>query len=84
MAEKITQTSEFGALPSDQQARIREGFATQKSGLAAQSLIPALRNRATEVRANLLADTLTRIVALTPTPAPAPTPQPEPVGGESG
>ena len=33
----------------------------------------------TEVRSNLLADTLTRIAELTP--APAPTPQPEPSGG---
>lgn len=81
VAEKIAQTSEFRALPSDQQARIREGFATQKSGLASQSLIPALRNRATEVRSNLLADTLTRIVELTPAPTPSPTPQPEPAGG---
>lgn len=81
VAEKIAQTSEFRALPPEQQARIREGFTTQKSGLAVQSLIPALRNRATEVRSNLLADTLTRIVALTPAPAPTPIPQPEPAGG---
>lgn len=79
VAEKIVQTSEFGALPSEQQGRIREGFATQKSGLAGQSLVPALRNRATEVQSNLLADTLTRIVALTP--APAPRAQLEPAGG---
>ena len=83
VADKVVQTSEFAALPPEQQGRIREGFVTQKSGLAAQSLIPALRNRATEVRSNLLADTLTRIVALTPasTPAPAATPQPEAAGG---
>lgn len=81
VAEKIVQTSEFGALPSEQQGRIREGFATQKSGLAGQSLVPALRNRATEVQSNLLADTLTRIVALTPAPAPTPRAQLEPAGG---
>jgi hypothetical protein len=59
--------------------RIREGLAAQKSGFASQTLIPALRHRATEVRSNLLADTLTRIAELTL--APAPTPQPEPTGG---
>jgi hypothetical protein len=79
VAEKIAQTSEFRALPSEQQGRIREELAAQKSGLASQSLIPALRNRATEVRSNLLADTLTRIATLTPTPTPIP--QPEPAGG---
>ncbi|CDZ41692.1 Putative ATPase-like protein [Neorhizobium galegae bv. officinalis] len=85
VAEKIAQTSEFRALQPEQQGQIREGFATQKSGLAAQSLIPALRNRATEVRSNLLADTLTRIVALMPAPAPTPvpTPQPKPTDGVS-
>lgn len=78
VAEKISQTSEFRALPLEQQGGIREGLAAQKSGLASQSLIPALRNRATEVRSNLLADTLTQIASLTP--APKPVPQPEPAG----
>ena len=85
VAEKIAQTSEFRALPPEQQARIREGFAAQKSGLTSQSLIPALRNLVTEARSNLLANTLTRIAELTPaptpTPAPAPASQPEPAGG---
>ncbi|MBS0986384.1 BREX system P-loop protein BrxC [Acetobacter thailandicus] len=79
VADKIDQTSEFAALPSKQQARIRDGFAVQKAGLAAQSQILALRHLLTEVHSNLLADTLTRIAELTP--APAPVPQPEPVGG---
>lgn len=79
VADKIDQTSEFAALPSEQQARIRDGFAAQKAGLAAQSQILALRHLLTEVHSNLLADTLTRIAELTP--APAPVPQPEPVGG---
>lgn len=83
VVEKIAQTSEFSALSSGQQTRIREELAAQKSGLAVQNLIPALRNRATEVRSNLLADTLSRIVASAPAPAPAPTPtpQPQPAGG---
>lgn len=81
VAEKIAQTSEFRALTPEQQARIREGLAAEKSGLASQSLIPALRHRAIEARSNLLADTLTRIAELTPAPAPAPTPQPQPAGG---
>lgn len=78
---KVAQTSEFGALPPEQQARIRQELADRKSGLAAQSLIPALRNLVTEMRSNLLADTLTRIAELTPAPATSPTPQPEPAGG---
>ena len=81
VAGKVAQTSEFGALPPEQQARIREELAARKSGLAAQSLIPALRNLATEVRSNFLADTLTRIAELTPAPTPMPAPQPEPSGG---
>lgn len=79
VADKIDQTSEFAALPSEQQARICDGFAAQKAGLAAQSQILALRHLLTEVHSNLLADTLTRIAELTPVPAPVP--QPEPVGG---
>ena len=75
VAGKVAQTSEFGALPPGQQARIREELTARKSGLAAQSLIPALRNLAIEVRSNLLADTLTRIAELTPAP------QPQPAGG---
>lgn len=78
---KIAQTSEFAVLPPERQAHIRGGFAEQKARLATQNLIPALRNRATEVRSSLLADTLTRIAELTPTPAPTPAPQPEPAGG---
>lgn len=81
VAEKTTQTSEFRALPPEQQTRIRDELATQKSSVASQTLIPALRHRATEVRSNLLADTLTRIAELTPAPASTPTPQPEPAGG---
>ncbi|MFD1942490.1 BREX system P-loop protein BrxC [Paradevosia shaoguanensis] len=81
VAGKVAQTSEFGALPPEQQARIREGLTARKSDLAAQSLIPALRNLATEVRSNLLADTLTRIAELTPAPAQTPAPQPQPAGG---
>ncbi len=83
VAEKISQTSEFRALPPEAQTGIRDGLAAQKAGLAPQTLIPALRHRATEVRANLLADTLTRIAELTPAPAPAPTPQPQPTGGSA-
>ena len=49
--------------------------------MALQTLIPALRHRATEVRSNLLADTLTRIAELTPAPAPTPAPQPQPADG---
>lgn len=79
VAAKITQTSEFSALSPELQERIRDGLAAQQSGLASQRLIPALRNRVTEVRSNLLADTLSRIASLTP--APTPTPQPEPGGG---
>lgn len=81
VAEKIAQTSEFRALPPEQQARIREEFATQKYRLASQSLIPVLRNWATEVRSNLLADKLTRIASLTPVPTPTPIAQPEAAGG---
>ena len=40
-----------------------------------------MRNLVTEMRSNLLADTLTRIAELTPAPATSPTPQPEPAGG---
>lgn len=78
VAEKIALTSEYRALPPEQQTRIRDELAAQKAGLAPQTLIPALRHRATEVRLNLLADTLTRIAELTPAPTPAPTPQPQP------
>src|SRR5690606_34987609 len=81
VAEKTTRTSEFRALPPEQQARIRDELAAQKAGVASQTLIPALRHRATEVRSNLLADTLTRIAELTPASTPSPTPQPQPVGG---
>lgn len=83
VADKITQTSEFRALPPEQQTRIRDEVAAQKSGLASQTLIPALRLRATEVRSKLLAETLTRIAALTPAPVPSPTPQSESTGGVS-
>lgn len=81
VAEKTTQTSEFRALPPEQQTRIRDELAAQKASVASQNLIPALRNRATEVRSNLLADTLTRIGELTPAPAPTPAPQPQSAGG---
>ncbi|MEH3038501.1 MAG: BREX system P-loop protein BrxC [Sphingomonas paucimobilis] len=81
VAEKIAQTSEYRALPPEQQTRIRDELAAQKASLAPQTLIPALRHRATEVRSNLLADTLTRIAELTPAPAPAPTHQPQSAGG---
>lgn len=80
VAAKITQTSEFIALPADQQARIQAKLTDRKSALGAQNLIPALRNQANEVRANLLADTLTHIATLAPLPAPYR--QPEPAGGE--
>src|SRR5690606_4640464 len=62
--------------PPEQQTRIRDELTAQKSAVASQTLIPALRHRATEVRSNLLAGTLTRIAELTPAPAPSPTPQP--------
>ena len=81
VAEKTTRTSEFRALPPEQQTRIRDELAAQKASVASQTLIPALRHRATEVRSNLLADTLTRIAELTPAPAPTPAPQPQPAGG---
>lgn len=81
VAGKIAGTSEFRALPPEQQEGIREELVTQKSGLASQILIPALRNRAIEVRSNLLADTLTRIVALTLAPALTPATQPKPAAG---
>lgn len=81
VTEKIALTSEFRALPPELQRGIRDELTAQKAGLAAQTLIPALRHRATEVRSNLLADTLTRIAELTPAPAPTPKPQPEPGGG---
>lgn len=61
VADKIDQTSELATLPSEQQARIRDGFAAQKAGLAAQSQILTLRHLLTEVHSNLLADTLTRL-----------------------
>ncbi|MBE2993764.1 BREX system P-loop protein BrxC [Sphingomonas sp. CFBP 13603] len=81
VSEKIAQTSEFRGLPPEQQKRIRDEIAAQKAGVASQTLIPALRHRATEVRSNLLADTLTRIAELSPAPAPAPAPQPQPADG---
>ncbi|SFY33674.1 hypothetical protein SAMN04244548_03657 [Paracoccus pantotrophus] len=80
VAAKITQTSEFIALPADQQACIQAKLADRKSALGAQNLIPALRNQANEVRANLLADTLTQIATLAPPPEPYR--QREPAGGE--
>lgn len=40
-----------------------------------------MRNLATEVRSNLLAETLTRIAELKPVPTPVPAPQPQPAGG---
>src|SRR5690606_26122001 len=81
VAEKVTQTSEFRDLPAEQQTRIRDELAAQKASIASQTLIPALRHRASEVRANLLADTLTRIAELMPAPAPAPVTEPQNSGG---
>ncbi len=57
VAAKVARTSEFLALPADQQARILAKLADHKSALNAQDLIPALSNQESEVRANLLADT---------------------------
>jgi len=75
------QPIESSQLPPEQQTRIRDELAAQKASVALQTLIPALRHRATEVRSNLLADTLTRIAELTPAPAPTPAPQPQPADG---
>ncbi len=79
VAAKIAQTSEFLALAPEQQARIQTRLADRKAAQAGQSLIPALRNQANEVRASLLADTLTQIAALSPSREFYR--QPEPTGG---
>jgi len=67
---KIAQTSEFRALDEGQQARVREGLAAHQTRLATQTHIAVLRDRATGVRSDLLADTLNQIAALAPQPAP--------------
>lgn len=80
VVEKVVQTSEFRALDTDQQARIRDGLAAHKDRLGTQTHIAVLRDRATGVRNDLLADTLNRITALATPPAPYSTPEPN--GGE--
>jgi hypothetical protein len=77
---KIAQTSEFRALDEGQQKRVRDGLAAHQARLATQTHIAVLRDRATGVRSDLLADTLNQITALAPPPAPYVTPQP--TGGQ--
>ncbi|GAA5624746.1 hypothetical protein Brsp04_04654 [Brucella sp. NBRC 12952] len=74
---KVVQTSEFKALSENDQRMIEQSLNAQKDGLGSQNLIPTLRNRAIEVRTNLLAETLTRITSMMPLPKPAPVPQPD-------
>lgn len=80
VVEKIAQTSEFSALAPEQQTRIRDRLAAHQASLGSQTQIAVLRDRATGVRSDLLADTLNQISALAPSPAPFV--QPEPVGSE--
>ncbi|MDX0488819.1 BREX system P-loop protein BrxC [Sinorhizobium medicae] len=80
ITHKVAQTSEFQALSSDQQAIIRDALMAHKDRLGSQSHIAVLRDRATGVRTNLMADTLNQISALAPVPAPSV--QPEPKGGQ--
>jgi energy-coupling factor transporter ATP-binding protein EcfA2 len=77
VVEKIKHTSEFGALEPQKQARILDGLAAHKDNLGNQSHIAVLRDRATGVRNDLLADTLNQIAAFATPAAPYPTPAPE-------
>jgi hypothetical protein len=72
---KIAQTSEFRALDEGKQQRVRDGLAAHQARLSTQTHIAVLRDRATGVRSDLLADTLNQITALAPAPAPYVTPQ---------
>lgn len=80
ITEKVALTSEFQGLSSDQQAIIRDALIAHKDRLGSQNHIAVLRDRATGVRTNLMADTLNQIGALAPVPAPFV--QPEPTGGQ--
>ncbi|MGO7398523.1 BREX system P-loop protein BrxC [Rhizobium ruizarguesonis] len=66
IAAKVEQTSEFRALSLEQQVIIRDALTAHKDRLNSQNHIAVLRDRATGVRTNLLADTLNQMNALLP------------------
>ncbi|MCX7567144.1 BREX system P-loop protein BrxC [Sulfitobacter sp. F26169L] len=67
---KIAQTSEFQALTPEHQDNIRQGLAAHKARLDSQTHIAVLRDRATGVRNDLMAQTLNQIAALQPPQKP--------------
>lgn len=70
VAAKIVQMPDFEALDADKQARITSRIDSYKAGLDTVTLIPLLQNKVTQIRSNLLADTIGQIDQLThPTPS---------------
>lgn len=76
VAQKVTRTSEFQSLTSDQQDTIRQSLEAHKARLESQSHIAVLRDRGTGVRNNLLADTLNQVAAYAEPAQPYPMPTP--------
>lgn len=87
-AAKVTQTPEFQALSSDDQAHIKRNIDSHKTGLDSVKMIPILRDRANGAKLDLLPRILAEVERLsrpaaptqqnpgmgeTPTPAPQPT-----------
>ncbi|TBY53324.1 BREX system P-loop protein BrxC [Rhizobium leguminosarum bv. viciae] len=73
-AEKIAWTTEFQALDSEHQEKIRRSIETHKAGVEAVSMIPILRDRANGARTGLMQQILADIARLAPPPAaPKPT-----------
>lgn len=71
-AEKVSQTTEFQALPPEQQDKIRGSVASHKAGLDAVTMIPILRDRANGARSGLIQQMLADIASMTQPPAPTP------------
>ncbi|MGO7450547.1 BREX system P-loop protein BrxC [Rhizobium ruizarguesonis] len=73
-AEKIAWTTEFQALDTEHQEKIRRSIETHKTGVEAVSMIPILRDRANGARTGLMQQILADIARLAPPPAaPKPT-----------
>jgi len=79
-AAKVTQTPEFQALSSDDQAHIKRNIDSHKSGLDSVKMIPILRDRANGARLDLLPRILAEVERLSRPAAPT---QPNPGMGET-
>ena len=73
VAGKVTQMSEFRALPEERQQQITAPITSRKTGLDRIDLIPVLRDRSNDIRNTLLAEVIGEIDRMT-RPAPGPTP----------